>query len=198
MESGGHIELTGPDGQATQVEISGRVEFGRENGDVVVGDPAVSRRHLLIEATDEGWYASDLGSSNGTTINGRRIGRRAMLSTGDEIRIGDTRLLVHGAPGPKPIRSVQPTVDATDQTQPDPGLEVTSAMPLVDPSAPPAIPDLPDPPQRPDQTPVPSLDWAPPQGEPTLEGADPPGVEPRGRKRATSDPSRSVRYQLRR
>ena len=56
--------------------------------DVVVDDPSVSRRHLEIRPTPAGgWYAVDLGSTNGTWLLGRRTARVA-VSPGDELVLG--------------------------------------------------------------------------------------------------------------
>jgi len=49
---------------------------------------SVSRRHSSIEADAEGVFVSDLESSNGTYVNGERVARRAKLSVGDRLRLG--------------------------------------------------------------------------------------------------------------
>lgn len=101
MNSESSLEMVSPGSGSRRIGLAPRLEFGRESGDVIVADPAVSRRHLLLEVTEEAWYASDLGSSNGTVVNGKRIDGRIMLSPGDEIRIGDTRITVGDAPEPR-------------------------------------------------------------------------------------------------
>lgn len=54
-------------------------------------DPAVSRRHAEIRRTPSGYVIIDLGSTNGTIVNGRQIPRQqeVPLSNGDEIRMGE-------------------------------------------------------------------------------------------------------------
>ena len=54
-----------------------------------VGDPSVSREHCLIQYEKDGFRIRDLGSNNGTFVNGNRI-EECVLAGGDKIRIGDT------------------------------------------------------------------------------------------------------------
>jgi Protein of unknown function (DUF3662)/FHA domain len=56
--------------------------------DVVVDDPNVSRKHAEIRPRGGSWVLSDLGSTNGASINGRRIEGAEVLKPGDEIEIG--------------------------------------------------------------------------------------------------------------
>ena len=63
--------------------------IGRGGGcDVHLSDPTVSRRHLELRALDGGWMAIDLGSTNGTWLQGRRTAR-ARVQPGDELVLGD-------------------------------------------------------------------------------------------------------------
>lgn len=61
----------------------------------LVGDPTASRRHARIYAAGAGWAIEDLGSSNGTFVNGARATGQ-MLNPGDLIRIGGTELRFSG------------------------------------------------------------------------------------------------------
>lgn len=56
---------------------------------VPVPDPRVSRRHAMIRRQDDGFWFFDLGSVNGSLINGRRVTTSQLLASGDEIRIAD-------------------------------------------------------------------------------------------------------------
>lgn len=58
--------------------------------DIKVDDPNVSRRHAEFRKTPEGWVLADLGSTNGTKVNGRRVDQ-VPLSPGDDIMFGLTR-----------------------------------------------------------------------------------------------------------
>ena len=71
------------------------ITIGRsiENNDIVVNDEKVSRNHLQMVMDDNGNYSVvDLGSTNGTYVNGQRISGEVRLKAGDEVRIGQTAL----------------------------------------------------------------------------------------------------------
>jgi DNA-binding CsgD family transcriptional regulator len=73
---------------------AGRVTVGKSpSNDVVVDDKTASRLHAVIERFGSGWCVSDLGSRNGTTVNGERILGQRVLRSGDELRVGATRLV---------------------------------------------------------------------------------------------------------
>lgn len=83
--------LTGP-GAGTEVSIVSGAEyvFGRiRESDVALSDDLVSRRHAILSCVSELPCLSDLGSTNGTFVNGERI-TRAKLKAGDRLLIGTT------------------------------------------------------------------------------------------------------------
>ena len=61
----------------------------------ITGNSAVSRKHAVISYNDDEYYLSDLGSTNGTLVNGERIdnGIEKKLMDGDEIVLADRRVL---------------------------------------------------------------------------------------------------------
>jgi Inner membrane component of T3SS, cytoplasmic domain/Domain of unknown function (DUF1707) len=68
--------------------------------DVVLEDQTVSRTHLALRYDGEGWEASDLASTNGTLLGGRRIGR-AEARPGDVLTLGSALIeLETTRPGP--------------------------------------------------------------------------------------------------
>jgi hypothetical protein len=70
----------------------GRITLGRSSGcQLVLGDATVSRRHAALVVRDRAWRIVDLGSSNGTWVNGRRV-VEAEVHPGDELRLGAARL----------------------------------------------------------------------------------------------------------
>ena len=70
-------------------------ELGRtREAEIFLRDPEVSRRHARIETQNGVLYLEDLKSSNGTFLNGRRLGEPLEIRAGDEIDVGTTRLVV--------------------------------------------------------------------------------------------------------
>jgi hypothetical protein len=64
----------------------------------LANDPSVSRGHAMIERLPAGWTIRDIGSRNGTFVNGRRIWSGHLLHPGDEIRIGTNRMTFRRSP----------------------------------------------------------------------------------------------------
>jgi DNA-binding CsgD family transcriptional regulator len=88
------------EGSATTFALTGTVTtVGRGAGvDVALPDPSVSRLHCELVRRGPHLYVCDLGlSANGTLVNGRPVARR-LLSDGDVLQLGATRLRVGGAP----------------------------------------------------------------------------------------------------
>ena len=75
--------------------LADRTTVGKapENDISLADDPSASHLHAILERFPAGWCVTDLGSSNGTWVNGERIWSSHRLRHGDEIRIGQTRLI---------------------------------------------------------------------------------------------------------
>lgn len=69
---------------------------GRQ-GSLALGDERASNHHALFQFAHSLWYVEDLGSTNGTWLNGRRIYQSQRLKKGDKLKIGRTILLVVSA-----------------------------------------------------------------------------------------------------
>jgi len=82
-------------GGRTLPVTAGRVVVGRSREcDVRVEDGNVSRRHFeLVQEGPTSWAVADLGSTNGTEVNGRRVSGRQRVDDGDRITIGGTELV---------------------------------------------------------------------------------------------------------
>ncbi|HXG40418.1 MAG TPA: FHA domain-containing protein [Candidatus Limnocylindrales bacterium] len=67
--------------------------IGRDvNNTVVVDDPFVSAEHAALTFRGRAWYVEDLGSTNGTYVNGSLVEGVAPLGFGDELQVGQVRL----------------------------------------------------------------------------------------------------------
>ena len=91
--------------QGERLEISSKiVRIGRDsNNDLQVHDSEVSRFHAELQPEGDGFKVVDLGSSNGTFLNGERI-TSAALSSGDRVQLGKTHIVI----------KEQGTADASD------------------------------------------------------------------------------------
>lgn len=70
------------------------VSIGRASDcSIPIKDRYLSRKHAEIVSVGSGWMLKDLGSANGTYLNGTRVERDEVLKTGDRIRLGDTEIV---------------------------------------------------------------------------------------------------------
>jgi hypothetical protein len=92
---GAAVEVWTLAGRST-IELAGaRATIGAatENDLVLADDRTVSGLHAVLEQFPAGWCVTDLGSSNGTYVNGERVFSVRRLRHGDEVRVGTTRLI---------------------------------------------------------------------------------------------------------
>jgi len=90
------LEIVGPDG-ARRLRAVRAVLIGRTSAaGVRLEDPTVSRLHARVERREDGIYVEDLGSRNGTLLNGKPLGREARLDPGDRVRVGSTDIVFVG------------------------------------------------------------------------------------------------------
>jgi pSer/pThr/pTyr-binding forkhead associated (FHA) protein len=86
-----------------------QVLLGREEGlDIILQDPESSRRHSRISWQGGQYVIEDLGSTNGTFVNGVQITTPQMLNPGDSIGIGQTALVFQLQGGQDPFQSPPP------------------------------------------------------------------------------------------
>jgi len=93
------IAILEPGGGTRQVPLDrDRIRIGRssDNDLSFPSDMSLSRHHLVLLRTDDGWYVEDLGAKNRTTLNGRRIEGKTRLSAGDRISAGQVVVVFGG------------------------------------------------------------------------------------------------------
>jgi hypothetical protein len=141
------LVITSGEREGEQFELVEDTILGRVDADVTLDDVEVTRQHALIRIRATGADIADLGSTNGTFVDGKRLEQRAKLSNGSVIRVGQTELrFVQGveedqgtrvsAPGKQPVVLPEPRVEVVP---PPP------AAPLAAPVARAAASDIPAP-----------------------------------------------------
>jgi hypothetical protein len=92
-EDGGFLaELVMPDGRRIALGAQPLVIGRLPECDVVLNDSNVSRRHAELRRSGDGVFLTDLGSTNGTRVNGTPV-REQILASGDEVSVGSTKLI---------------------------------------------------------------------------------------------------------
>jgi signal transduction histidine kinase/pSer/pThr/pTyr-binding forkhead associated (FHA) protein len=88
--------IQGPDkGRRFELPDDEPQQIGRSSEALPLYDQTISRRHAELTPDNGRWYIRDLGSSNGTYVNGVRVTQARMLQPGDQIRAG-TSLVIYG------------------------------------------------------------------------------------------------------
>ncbi len=107
-----HLEVSGTGAPQLIPLESDRFTVGRAESNqlALTDDPSVSRLHAVLERYPGGWAIRDLGSRNGTSVQGQRLAGERSLHAGDEILVGSTRIVFHtGEPDPSPAtETVEP------------------------------------------------------------------------------------------
>jgi adenylate cyclase len=121
------FKLTSSDGVLSfELRTGATLVVGRApNSDIPVIDPTISRRHAEVECSDGGVTVRDLGSSNGTFVNGTRV-ENSPVNSGDVVTFGKVafRLQHHAVPAAGPAAPL-PT---------PPGATIVRQLPVRDPS----------------------------------------------------------------
>jgi FHA domain len=122
------------------VGVTGEMIIGRENADLTIDDAEVSRRHVAVRLEGGQVEVEDLGSANGTFVNGSRIEGPVKVGGGAKIRIGQTEFEVRGVVPTKAAKDDRTQAAASPIADP----QVTKARPVLDPEVTKARP-LPEP-----------------------------------------------------
>lgn len=100
-----------------RLEIDGECTLGREGAEYDLADPEASRRHLRLRVLEHGLEVEDLGSLNGTLVDGEPIAAPTLVGHGAELQVGTTKMTVELPPPPddatrvaRPIPDPQATV----------------------------------------------------------------------------------------
>jgi predicted component of type VI protein secretion system len=190
----------------TRHVIGAGTTIGREDCEITLSDDEVSRRHARIRALDENLAIEDLGSTNGTFVNGQKLTALVELHDGDTITMGNSELRVEAqrdegatsispvqgdaAPAP-PVEPVQPAAATPPPTEPLSPAETPAPAPPAEPvrpaaATPPPEPAAPAPPTEQMRPAAPA-----PPAEPVRPAAATPTPEP-ARPAAPAQPATTV------
>ena len=122
-----------------RIELIGELVVGRENADLTVHDEEVSRRHLAVRPHEDGVELEDLGSTNGTFVDGARLSAVVVVSSGARVTLGETELEIE-------VEVPEPELDpsATRLRERPPERDATIVRPSPVAAAPPAAKPPPD------------------------------------------------------
>ncbi len=129
--------VSGPAAGRT-VDVDEEIVIGREDSDLDIDDLELSHRHAVVRRFANRLQVEDLGSTNGTFVDGNRIAEPTLLGGGAEIKIGTTVMVVEGV---LPVGSAESGREL-DDAQPR---NVTRVSAAVGASPPPAAPAPPSP-----------------------------------------------------
>lgn len=145
-----YLTVIAADGRTFRRDIDAeRLTIGRSSkNDVNLSfDLSLSRFHAEVTRRDGRFFLADVGSRNGTSLNGRAVTQPTELKVGDQIALGETRILFGAEPGPQVAIEDRPVLNADSSTMTIP-LEDIIASPMT-PTGPPA-PGKPAPPAAPE------------------------------------------------
>jgi len=86
------VEVRQPARKPVVVAVRDALEIGRDCDGFLLVDSEVSRRHLVLELGNDGLTVNDLGSTNGTTVNGVAVHDPTPVGAADVVRLGNTEL----------------------------------------------------------------------------------------------------------
>lgn len=113
------IVRTGPNPGAVFDLVGDVIMVGRDvSNDIVIADAEISRQHTRLTRTPDGYLLEDLGSTNGTYVNGERLMAPRLMTPGDLVGFGGTVTMTFDAPSPEAAATVaSPVVAASPPAQ---------------------------------------------------------------------------------
>src|SRR3712207_1457259 len=125
--AGETLKITGGNASGQTITLEQELVIGRSTPGLgsLGGDSEISRVHARVFHDPSGRLTiEDLGSTNGTFVNGNRVSGQQPLNPGDEVRVGQTTLSVEGGaaadPGATSIGTVMPSPAPTPAPTPSP------------------------------------------------------------------------------
>jgi adenylate cyclase len=120
-------------GTKNYLSNSERVVIGRVKADLdLTPDLQVSQVHARILREDSNWWIEDLGSRNGTLVNGREIHQKTVLLKADEVVIGETRLRFEAEPEDPGSQGVRSSTVLASQPETRPNGQKSQVAGLLD------------------------------------------------------------------
>jgi hypothetical protein len=136
------IVRTGPNPGAVFDLVGDVIMVGRDvSNDIVIADAEISRQHTRLTRTPDGYLLEDLGSTNGTYVNGERLMAPRLMAPGDLVGFGGTVTMTFDATAPEAAATVaapavaapppaqQPAAQPVAHAQPAPAITPTPAAP---------------------------------------------------------------------
>jgi anti-anti-sigma factor len=122
--SSGEGILVQADGREYAIPPDGLLIGRRADAGVPLDDAEVSRRHAEVRFREGTYFVADLGSSNGTLLNGQPIQGEAVLTEGDVVQVGSATLTFR--------RRQSPSSPALDAASTPPGVPPEPVVPLIE------------------------------------------------------------------
>jgi predicted component of type VI protein secretion system len=123
---------TGPN-PGTVFELTKEVTMlGRDvTNDIPLGDAEISRQHARLTRTPGGMVLEDLGSTNGTFVNGDRLASPRVLQRGDMVGLGENVTLMFDAPAPEAAATVMGAAARGPMARSAPPPPMAAAAPMA-------------------------------------------------------------------
>jgi hypothetical protein len=158
------LKVTSGPSTGHSLELEAELVLGREHAGLTIPDPEISRRHAVLRPVEGGVEVEDLGSMNGTFVDGERIRGVTTLTSPAVVRVGTSKILVE-----VPIAVGESTKPSPIPDIPGPDVTAPRAIPSEPPTRPPAAPPPIDEPDSP-------APWEVPAAPEPIDDRPPPDV----------------------